>query len=343
MDERIRANVMHTAGGLSYVADDSAYTFHYPPELFSLLVQTIPLLGRSKKDVLLFFRGAGVRSSILGDLEAKVQADRSSISKAAIVRSVLERLNSQPGDTALRERREVLRRVVEFENVTACWPEDQLAVRGLIAEVQKVVNVKDSFTRMAREREREAELRRAESRRKTEAENKRRGEIRRVGRELASLFGMTDGQKRGKLLEGVLNQLFAVHGLSVREAFERRDPETGRTVEQVDGVVEVDGNVYLVEMKWWKDRLGKGDVSNHLVNVFNRGHARGMLISASSYTDGAIAVCRDSLAKTTVVLWDLEEIVLLLEKEGDFVGVLKQKIVAAIAGLNPYFRGYDVE
>ena len=29
-------------------------TFHYPPELFNLLVDTIPLLSRSKKDVLLF-------------------------------------------------------------------------------------------------------------------------------------------------------------------------------------------------------------------------------------------------------------------------------------------------
>jgi hypothetical protein len=33
-------------------------TFHFPPELFSLLVDTVPLLNRSKKDVLTFFRGA---------------------------------------------------------------------------------------------------------------------------------------------------------------------------------------------------------------------------------------------------------------------------------------------
>lgn len=30
-------------------------TFHYPPELFNLLVDTVPVLNRSKKDVLLFF------------------------------------------------------------------------------------------------------------------------------------------------------------------------------------------------------------------------------------------------------------------------------------------------
>lgn len=31
-------------------------TFHYPPELFELLVETIPLLSKSKKSVLLYLR-----------------------------------------------------------------------------------------------------------------------------------------------------------------------------------------------------------------------------------------------------------------------------------------------
>ena len=35
-------------------------TYQYPPELFSLLVDAIAVLCKSKKDVLLFFRGAGV-------------------------------------------------------------------------------------------------------------------------------------------------------------------------------------------------------------------------------------------------------------------------------------------
>jgi len=30
-------------------------TFHYPPELFNLLVDVVPLLNRSKQDVLVFF------------------------------------------------------------------------------------------------------------------------------------------------------------------------------------------------------------------------------------------------------------------------------------------------
>lgn len=40
-------------------------TFHYPPELFNLLVDTIPVLNRSKKDILLFFKGLGLRRFII--------------------------------------------------------------------------------------------------------------------------------------------------------------------------------------------------------------------------------------------------------------------------------------
>jgi len=43
-------------------------TFHYPPELFSLLVDVIPLLNRSKPDVLTFFRGAGVSNDMTSDI-----------------------------------------------------------------------------------------------------------------------------------------------------------------------------------------------------------------------------------------------------------------------------------
>ncbi len=57
-------------------------------------------------------------------------------------------------------------------------------------------------------------------------------------------------QQRGKLLEVVLNDLFRAYNIHVREDFRRRDPESGVVLEQIDGVIELDGSVYLVEMKW---------------------------------------------------------------------------------------------
>ena len=57
------------------MTDGSAdITFHYPPELFNLLVDILPLLNRSKTDVLVFFRGAGVSDSMTSDIAARLKA-----------------------------------------------------------------------------------------------------------------------------------------------------------------------------------------------------------------------------------------------------------------------------
>lgn len=136
--------------------------YHYPPELLQLLVDTIPLLCRSKKDVLLFFRGAGVSHSLTEDLWKCVETNRRSISKYEIVRTVLTKLNDR-GESALRERRVILKRVVEFEDFSTCWPDDHLKAKGLVSEIQRVVNVKDSFTRMHQERESERLKRQSET------------------------------------------------------------------------------------------------------------------------------------------------------------------------------------
>jgi hypothetical protein len=134
-------------------------TFHYPPELLNLLVDSVPLLNRSKRDMLLFFEGAGVPSRVLRDLHQRLASDRESLSKYEIARTVLQRLN-QGGERMLRERREVLRRVVQFTNFDACWSDDRLKAKGAVASVRAIVEEKDAFTRMnqAREEERQSRL-----------------------------------------------------------------------------------------------------------------------------------------------------------------------------------------
>jgi restriction system protein len=310
--------------------------FHYPPELTQLLIQTIPLLCPAKRDVLLFFRGSGVGDSVRADLEEQLRKDRESINKYEIVRTILERLNAR-GEAALRERREILRRVTEFDDFSTCWPNDQLKAKGLVAEVSRVVGVKDSFTRMKLAQEEERKLRIAEQESKMRSAAERRNAMQSLRIELGRLFGESDPVRRGKALEGVLNRLFSVNAISVREAFVLRVDGHG-IVEQIDGIVELDGELYLVEVKWWHAPLGPGDVAQHLVRVFNRGHARGIFISASDYTNAAILSCKESLARAVFVLCAPEEFVLLLEQDVELRDFLKQKIVAAIVDKNPYWR-----
>ncbi len=310
--------------------------FHYPPELLNLLIDTIPLLSRSKRDTLLFFKGAGVSTRLTEDLAKKLKEAPGSVNKYEITRTVLVRLNEK-GEAALTERREILKRITEFEDFSTCWPADQLRARGLVGEIRRVVNVKDSFTRMNIEREEEKKKRQAGQQVKLEEARERRESLIEVRGDLFSLFSETNKQKRGKALESVLNRLFLAGGILVREAFALTGDQGEGVIEQIDGVVEIDGALYLVEMKWLNEPMGVGDVSRHLVRIFSRGSARGIFISVSGYTDPAIRICKESLSRTVVVLCKVEEIVRLLESEGDLKDWLEQKINAAIIDKNPFF------
>lgn len=314
-------------------------TFHYPPELFELLVDTIPLLCRSKKSVLLFFQGAGINSRDLNDLWHRVETDRENINKYEIVRTTLRRLNER-GETALSERREVLKRVSEFEDFSTCWPNDQLKAKGLIAEIRRVVDVKDSFTRIKQELEKERQKHQAEHQAKIEAVKNKQAQLSSIKDDLYSLFTIPDNQsqKRGKLLESVLNRLFEASDILVREAFELVSDEGEGIVEQIDGVVEIDGYLYLVEMKWWEKPLGKAQVSPHLVNIFSRGHAGGILISKSGFTKPAINTCKEALTQKIIVLCELEEIVMLLERQSSLKDFLKTKINVAVMEKKPLVK-----
>lgn len=310
-------------------------TFHYPPELMNLLVDTIPLLNKTKKDVFLFFRGAGVSDLLVRLPLLQWRKDKDSISKFEITRQVLTELNAK-GEKCLRERREVLKRVVEYESFSSCWPADQLKAKGLVSEIQKVVNVKDSFTRMAKEREAEQLENKFKKQVELDRVVKKKEEIGKVKNALFALFSEVDTHKRGKALEGVLNSLFKVYGIIVREAFSISGEEKEGIVEQIDGVIELEGHIYFVEMKWWKDPIGVPEISQHLVRVYHRAEGRAIIISASDFTAPAVTTCKDALQQKVVVLCTLQEIVMLLEKQGDLLGFFKQKVYSAIIDRNPY-------
>lgn len=312
--------------------------FHYPPEVFNLLVDTIPLLCRSKKDVVVFFQGAGVALDDLSQVSHTVRTTPESIKKYDIARNVLTRVNTR-GDSGLRPRREIIKRVVEFEEFSTCWPNDQLKAKGLIADLRKVVNVKDSFTRMKQERDIEHEQTLARVRAEQAMAAEKRTKIENVSSRLSELFGMDDRpQERGKLLEVVLNDMFKAYGIHVREDFRRKAPDSNVVLEQIDGVIELDGSIHLVEMKWLKDPVGMGEFSPHLSRLFLRANAHGVFIATNGYTQSVITECANALNLKTIFLCSLQEFVMLLRRQGDLVAFLKKKSHAAIVDKNPYLK-----
>ncbi len=312
--------------------------YHYPPDLLELLVDALARLNKGKKGVVIFLRGAGVDEADLAAVEEIVRTSPASINKFEIARQVLVKVNAR-GDSGLRPRREIIKRVVEFEDFSSCWPEDQLKARGLVAAVREAVNKKDSFTRMHQEREAERAEVVARQRADQAAAAEKRAKIDSVNGRLSALFGMDDRpHERGKLLEAVLNDLFRAYGIHVREDFRRKNPDTSTVVEQIDGVIELDGVIHLVEMKWLSNPVGVGEFLPHLSRLFLRANANGIFISSSGYTDAVVKECTTALAQKTMILCSLHELVMLLQRQGDLISFLKRKSQAAIVDKNPYLQ-----
>ncbi len=308
--------------------------FHYPPELFQLLVDAIPRLCRSKKDLMLFFQGAGIGDDILRDHWQVVRTNPKSVNKFAITRSVLTRLNER-GERALRERRELLRRVVDFEDFSTCWEKERAAVKGYVADIRRIVDVKDSFTRMRQEKDRERQAH-IEQREAQATELRRKNAAREAARQ--RLYGLfkedLDPHQRGRDFEAVLNELFQLDGISLREPF-RRQKENGQTLEQIDGVVEIAGHLYLVEVKWYKRAVGMPEVRELVGRLYLRpeNSVRGIFISANDFTEPAVELARQTASKRVLILCNLAEIVQVLEREESLGSFFKDRADHAVMEL----------
>ena len=170
-----------------------------------------------------------------------------------------------------------------------------------------------------------------------EAEQRKRDEREAIRKQLGALFIDGNQQRRGKALESVLNRLFASYEILVREAFVLRGKEGEGVIAQIDGVIEIDNHVYLVEVKWLKDRVGVSDIAEHVTRVLYRGGGvRGMFISASEYTEPALHSLRQAMQHQVHFACSLHEIALALERGVDIRKVLREKIQHALVEQEPF-------
>lgn len=86
--------------------------FHFPPDLFNLLVDTIPRLNKTKKDLLLFFQNVGVQKAQLQPYYILLSSNRSQFKKYDVTREILAFLNQESEKMlGVRRRLELSRKV----------------------------------------------------------------------------------------------------------------------------------------------------------------------------------------------------------------------------------------
>lgn len=157
-------------------------------------------------------------------------------------------------------------------------------------------------SRQVREAEEGHRLQEIRQRREAaEAKRRRRDDLAALRTRLASLGSIANAQQRGLALEPVLNDLFKIDGLNVREAFTIRN-EGGQVQEQIDGLIALDGRPILVEAKWLSTPIGQKEIARHLVRVYSRAEVMALFVSSSPFTEPAISECRTALSQRVIVL-----------------------------------------
>lgn len=294
-----------------------ALSYHFPPDLFNLLVDAIPKINRTKKDLLSFFKNVGTPISLLNKYYSIVNYDPKQISKKDITREVLEQLNSSDSNEYLGIRRKLLQRVIDFTAFNTCYENDVDSAKARIFEIKQLVSLKDSVTKQEQfiENERNEKIKAKKQQLSKLTASKEKFDT--ITNDFNKLFAISNPQLRGKALETVLNELFTFFKIGIRESFCIADEESGKIYEQIDGTIELNNYLTLVEMKWERNPIGVDPVSRFMTRLFVRSNVDGIIISYSSFTDTAPPIAKEGLSQRTVSLVDLQDIskILALKKD----------------------------
>jgi hypothetical protein len=143
--------------------------------------------------------------------------------------------------------------------------------------------------------------------------------------ELASL----SPHERGYAFQRFLIGLFGAHGLTPRAPFRLNG-------EEIDGSMELDGDTYLLEAKWHKDRTGQTDLLAFKGKIDGRATwSRGLFISYLGFTtEGLEAFARGR--GTNIIGMDGVDLLYVVEGKIGLKQLIQAKARRAVEG-NEFF------
>ena len=143
--------------------------------------------------------------------------------------------------------------------------------------------------------------------------------------------GSTTPQKRGTLFEQLMNKLFELEEIFVRDSFRRN-----RGGEQVDGAFELDGRYYLVECKWQSEMTTEQEVDGLLGKLGRSGEQTlGVFISVNGWSSHVIGLMKQNSEKR-IFLMNGQDIKSVLSGKARLVDLLRAKQEALSLSSEPY-------
>jgi hypothetical protein len=185
-----------------------------------------------------------------------------------------------------------------------------------------------------------------EAREAKQRELARKGELARMERERAEmlrkqselLLMMFDDlavskeeQRRGYLLQDLLNRTFALHEISVVASFTRNEGS-----EQIDGAFKLEGWHYIVECRWRKKLSDIRELDGLSGQIARSGRqTMGVFLSINGWSDNVVPLLKQNPDKG-IILMDGYDLRTVLAGQVD----LRDFLLAKVAKLNLYTEPY---
>jgi hypothetical protein len=281
----------------------------------------------------LLLRPAGVPPEVYGPLlHRRDEATGRSLSKRQIAPLLLDALE-QRNDT-----RPVVRGLIEL---AAHWSsfhlaDDEFAARATVQKAREILGTIELHeAREAKQRE----LARKEELARLEGE---RAEL--VSRQSSLLLMMFDElaqshdlQRRGYLLQELLQRLFDVHLIPVVRPFTRNDG-----AEQIDGAFKLEGWHYVVECRWRAKLADIRELDGLKGQIERSGkQVMGVFLSINGWSDHVPSLLKQSASKN-VVLMDGYDLRCVLARQVDLVDLLLAKVEKLNIEAEPFLSVRDM-
>ena len=286
-----------------------------------LVIEAIATLCHIKRVMAdLLLRPAGVPEEMYRPLMYRRDETGRLLSKRQIAPLILD------GCDKLPSAQQSIRRIVE---ITATWSsfhlaDDEYAARATVQKARELLGVIETM----------------EARETRAREMARQEELARLGRERADILKRQselllmmfdelarseDAQRRGYLLQDLLNRLFDTHEVPVVRAFTRNDG-----AEQIDGAFKLEGWHYIVECRWREKLADIRQLDGLLGQVGRSGkQTMGLFLSINGWSDNVPGLLKQNSEKC-IFLMDGYDLRCVLALEAD----LRELLLAKLARLN---------
>jgi predicted transcriptional regulator with HTH domain len=135
--------------------------------------------------------------------------------------------------------------------------------------------------------------------------------------DLENLKGITP-QKRGRALQKLLAQVIKFAGCNTDEGVRRSH-------EEIDVTFEYNGNLFLIECKWEKEKTEAPVVRELKGKLDNRSEIKGMLASIAGFTSGTEDQVFEYINQKIILLFGKEDILQIINNPNSFKSLVDEK------------------